>query len=105
MTRTLVIIDSAHLSEAILLLQAPPLEYSAELAESIFVPAGSPTGEKPATKHWLSGELIDEHFQACQFLAKNLDWANVWSYNLEAQPDFPIQRLMEFGVIPLVSDV
>jgi hypothetical protein len=99
--RALIIIDSINLLEAVELLQLPQFSYSKEQAEQIFVPAGSPNGEKPATKHWLSGELTQEHWQTCQQLCQLFSWANVYSYNLEEDPLFPYKKLQELGIQPI----
>lgn len=105
MIRTLILIDSSKLETAKNILQQPPFSYSAETAEEIFVPAGSPSGDKPATKHWLSGEISEEHLAACESLCKNFSWAKYWTYDLESQPSFPYDKLIELGLQPLKSDI
>lgn len=105
MIRALIIIDSANLQEAVLLLQSSPFSYSKEEAEQIFVPAGSPDGNKPATKHWLSGEISEEHLAACENLCKNFSWAKYWTYSLESQASFPYDKLTELGLQPLKSEI
>lgn len=98
MIKTLIVIDSAKLKTTVGLLQKPPFSYPAEIAKEIFVPAGSPSGDKPATKHWLSGEISEEHF-------KNFSWAKYWTYDLESQPSFPYDKLIALGLQPLKSEI
>lgn len=105
MIKTLIVIDSAKLKTTVGLLQKPPFSYPAEIAKEIFVPAGSPSGDKPATKHWLSGEISEEHLAACESLCKNFSWAKYWTYDLESQPSFPYDKLIALGLQPLKSEI
>lgn len=101
MTRALLIILAEHVVSARALATATPFSLTAEEAEGLFVPAGSPTGAAPATHWWASGQFIDVHWQAIQGLAMLLPWADCHTYDLNQQPLFPEQQLASLGLQPL----
>jgi hypothetical protein len=100
-TRVLVIIESTSLAEARELLKLPPFSQTAEQAAECFVPAGSATGDAPATHHWLSAEMSPDAWAACQQLCAGRPWAECHAYDFQAAPDFPRTKLSALGLQPL----
>lgn len=103
MNRILVIIEAGHVESARALLQVPPFEQTAEQAETTFVPAGSPTGQRPATHFWCSSDMTPESWAACQHLCAQIAWAQCFEYDLAIEPDFPAKQLALLGLNPLTS--
>lgn len=96
--RILVIIEAGHVESARALLQVPPFEQTAEQAETTFVPAGSPTGQRPATHFWCSSDMTPESWAACQQLCSGLPWAECFEYDAATAPGLPAQKLAELGL-------
>ncbi len=102
-TRALVIIEADHLADARGMLLQPPFNHSAEQAATTFVPAGSPTGDAPATHWWLSSEMSAEAWAACQQVCASLPWAQCSDYDSTQAPAYPKQKLSELGLQPIHS--
>lgn len=105
MTRALVIVEAAHLVEARGLLLGEPFHYTPEMAAGTFVPAGSMTGEEPATHYWLSAQMSPVKWAACQALAAARAWAWCFDYDLESEPDFADLTLEALGLQRLTPEV
>lgn len=101
MIRVLIIIESANLSDAKALALNPPFNLDAALAAQLFVPAGSATGDLPASHYWASGQFTEEQAAAFLQLAPALPWAQTHEYDLFTQPSFPQEVLTAMGLQPL----
>lgn len=103
MTRALLIIQAEHVASARALAMATPFNLTEEEAANLFVPAGSPTGDAPATHYWVAGLFTPIYWNAIQGLAMLLPWANCHTYDLGTQPDFPDIQLASLGLQRLKS--
>jgi len=101
MIRALLIITAEHLASARALATVPPFSLSEAEAQQMFVPAGSPTGDAPATHFWASGAFDAATWQALQDLAAALPWAEAHQYDLETQPAYPYNLLATLGLQPM----
>jgi len=101
MTRGLLIIASAHIATARQLATQPPFSLDPVAADELFVPAGSATGEPPASHFWASGQFTEEQMEALHSLATSLPWAECHTYNLDTDPGFPFALLTAKGLQPL----
>ncbi|OYW74628.1 MAG: hypothetical protein B7Z37_16900 [Verrucomicrobia bacterium 12-59-8] len=97
MTRLLIIIP-ADILRAARTAAAGVLGDSA-LAE--FVPAGSPTGEMPATHWWLAGVFTVEEVARVQMLQPDFPDAVILSYDLAQEAGKPLEILTGMGLQPL----
>jgi len=102
-TRALVIILAEHVPSARALLELPPFSQTPEQAANTFVPAGSPTGNPPATHFWLSSQMSQEAWDDCQTLCAALPWAQRHAYNEETDPEFPSAKITELGLHPITN--
>lgn len=105
MTRALLIILTDHVDSARALAQSPPFNLTEAQAAELFVPAGSPTGDAPATHYWAAGVFTDAHWDAIQSLAGLLPWADCHIYDINTQPDFPFTQLATLGLQPLKGEI
>lgn len=105
MTRGLLIITADHLPSARALAEAAPFSLPPEQAAQLFVPAGSATGEAPASHYWASGLFTDEQWAALQQLQSALPWAQTHPYDLATQPGFPRQWLAQNGLQPFTPEM
>lgn len=101
MTRLLIIIAAEHLLSARALAGAAPFSLSEADAAALFVPAGSPTGELPATHWWAAGLFTVEQVQALQTLDATVSWGSVQMYDLTEAPGRPMEALEKMGLQPL----
>ena len=101
MTRALLIILAEHVASARALATASPFNLTTEEAAQLFVPAGSATGQAPASHYWASGQFNEASWAAIQGLAMLLHWAECHVYDLNANPDFPQQQLAALNLLPL----
>ena len=104
MTRALLIIQADHVPSARALATATPFSLTEEEAANLFVPAGSPTGDAPATHYWVAGLFTPIYWNAIQGLAMLLPWADCHAYDLDTQPDFPDTQLAALGLKRLNSE-
>lgn len=104
MTRALLIILADHVDSARALAQATPFSLSEADAANLFLPAGSPTGDAPATHYWAAGVFEAMHWQAIQGLAMLLPWADCHEYDIQTQLDFPLTQLASLGLQPMKGD-
>jgi hypothetical protein len=105
MTRAVVIIQAEHLLSALALATAPPFSLTEEEAAQLFAPAGSPTGDAPATHYWIAGLFAPTYWQALQELAMLMPWADCHAYDMDTQPDFPFTQLAALGLQPMKGDL
>ena len=98
--RALIVIPAANLAEA-RAIAVEHLGQTEEQAALSFVPAGSPTGEAPATHYWLSAQVSPENTAKLPSLAASLLWARVEEYDLVTQPGRPVEVLAEMGLTRL----
>jgi len=105
MTRAVILIKTEHLLSARALAQAAPFSLSEDEANHLFVPAGSPTGNAPATYYWIAGLFTPENLNAIQGLAMLLPWADCCVYDIDTDPSFPYAKLTELGLLPMKGDL
>lgn len=105
MTRALLIITAEHLASARALAQAYPFNLSESQAAEMFVPAGSPTGDAPATHYWVSGLFEAAYWASIQSLAALLPWAECHMYDMDSEPDFPQTRLAAMHLQPMKGEM
>lgn len=105
MTRAVVIIQTEHLASARALATTTPFSLTEEQAAQLFVPAGSPTGDTPATHYWIAGLFDVAAWNAIQGLVMLLPWADCHAYDMDAQPDFPFTQLAALGLQPMKGDL
>lgn len=105
MTRAVVIILQEHLEGAQALATASPFLLPEEQAAELFVPAGSPTGNAPATHYWIAGLFDSTQWNALQGLAMLLPWADCNAYDMETDPAFPFTQLASLGLQPMKGDL
>jgi len=105
MTRAVVIILQEHLASAQALATASPFLLTEAQAAALFVPAGSPTGDAPATHYWIAGLFDPIQWNAIQGLAMLLPWANCRAYDMETDPAFPSTQLASLGLQPMKGDL
>jgi hypothetical protein len=98
MTRALLIIPSDQLASARAMAMVDPFNLSEAEADQLFVMAGSPTGQLPATHYWASGIFTPEQWSAIQQLAASLPWAEAHEYNQDVEINFPWERLTALGL-------
>lgn len=97
MTRLVIIIPAAIL-EAV---RATAAAAFGDVAHGEFVPAGSSTGDEPATHWWLSGEFAAADYATVQQLAVAFPTAHMETYELATDPGRPWEMLSEMGLQPL----
>jgi hypothetical protein len=98
MIRGLILILAEHLPSARALATTAPFSLTEEEAANLFVPAGSPSGDGPATHYWAAGLFTPTHWSAIQGLAMLLPWADCQAYDIATQPDFPDTQLAVLGL-------
>ena len=104
MTRALLFIEAAHVTEARAMAQQPPFLLSADSLGLLFVPAGSPTGQVPATHYWASGLFTDEQYTTLVSLAAALPWAECLAYDADNDATRPWIKLQELGLVPILEE-
>lgn len=97
MTRLLIIIPASILDAV----RAAAVAAFGDAAKTEFVPAGSPTGAKPATYYWLAGPFNDADYGIVQGLATQFPTAHVESYDYDASPGRPAALLASMGLKPI----
>lgn len=97
MTRLIIIIPAEILDVA----RAAALGAFGEIAAGAFVPAGSPTGDAPATHWWLAGLFAAEEAANLPALQAVFPAAHVESYDLMTDPGRPWALREEMGLQPL----
>lgn len=105
MTRALLIITAEHLASARALAQAEPFSLTEAQAAEMFVPAGSPTGDAPATHYWASGLFEAAHWASIRSLAALLPWAECHVYDMDSEPGFPQARLATMNLQPMKGEM
>lgn len=105
MTRAVLIILAEHLLSARALATASPFSLTEAEAQTLFVPAGSPTGDAPATHYWAAGLFTPEHWNAIQGLAMLLPWAYCYAYDIDADPACPYTKLTDLGLLPMKGEL
>lgn len=101
MTRGLLIITSSHVASARAMATVSPFGLDETDAEQFFVPAGSPSGQLPATHFWASGIFTTEQWSAIQQLAASLPWAEAHEYDQDTNGQFPWSRLAALNLKPI----
>jgi len=69
-----------------------------DVALTEFVPAGSPTGEAPATHYWLAGPFNAGDAAKVTALQTSFPTAHVESYDFATAPGRPFALLAEMGL-------
>jgi len=105
MTRIVIIILADHVASARALATASPFLLTEEQAAALFVEAGSPTGNAPATHYWAAGLFDAAQWSAIQGLAMLLPWADCHEYDGDTQPAFPFTQLATLGLQPMIKDI
>lgn len=100
MTRLLIIIP-AEILDAV---RVAALAAFDDVAKAAFVPAGSPTGDAPATHWWLAGLFEEEELAKIPALQGMFPAAHVESYDLATQAGRPWELLVEMGLKTLTSE-
>lgn len=101
MTRLLIIIP-VEILDAV---RAAAAQAFGDVAKAAFVPAGSPTGDEPATHWWLSGVFSAEEQALLPDLQAAFPAAHVESYDMKAEAGRPWALLGEMGMKPLTVEV
>lgn len=99
----LVIVPTEHVPSARAIAESA-FDLPAEVAEKQFVPAGSPTGDKPATYWWLATKFSDSQWLELQQLVITIGWGRIEAYDIDIEPLKPWVILAEMGLKPLKSE-
>ncbi len=97
MTRLLIIVQAENLAA----IRVAAGAFFGELAATAFVPAGSATGEAPATHWWLSGVFVNEDVEKITTLQTSFPTALVEYYDLATHPGRPWTLLAQCGLKPM----
>jgi hypothetical protein len=94
MTRLLIIIPVAILSDV----RTAIAGLWGDWAMNEFVPAGSPTGQAPATHYWLAGVFSPAEMTMVEQLQPSFPDAVVMEYDMDTQPTTPDDELAKLGL-------
>ena len=97
MTRLLIIIPAEKLASV----RAAAGGVYGDVGQTAFVPAGSASGDAPATHWWLSGMFTAAELALLPALQVAFPEARIESYDLMDQPARPAELLVELGIQPL----
>jgi len=100
MTQLLIIIP-AEILDAV---RAAATAAFGDAAKAAFVPAGSPTGDAPATHWWQSGRFTDEEVEGLMEMYAGFPSARVEPYSLMNDRARPWEVLAEMELKPLTVE-